>query len=98
MVNTPEPEPSPARELASFVGRLALVGLLAAGCSLAPFAAAIFIRPWLGMVMAVGAFYVWGRFGPRPFPGLLPGLLCLGGHAAILGSFLWCAILAVRSL
>jgi hypothetical protein len=92
----PEPEPPAACEWASLLGGLALVGLFAAGCVLAPVAAAVLVHPWAGVPVAVGSFWAWGRFGPQPFPGFLPGVLCLWGHAAILGSLVACVVLAVR--
>jgi hypothetical protein len=97
VVSNSEPEPSAARELASFFAGLAVVVLLAAACTLAPLAAMVF-SPWFGVAVAVGSLWVWGRFGPRPCPGLLPGTLCLWGYAAIFGSLLGCVALAVRGL
>jgi hypothetical protein len=91
-------ELSEARELACFLGELGLVFLLGAACVLAPLVAALTVSPWLGMALAAGSFGVWGRFGPRPCPGLLPGCLCLWGFAAILGSFVACSVVAVRGL
>jgi hypothetical protein len=82
--------------LAEFVGGLLLVALLASGCVLAPFAAAILTRRvWVGVPVALGSFWVWGRFGPRPMPGFLNGILCLCGYAALLGSLIGWVVLAV---
>jgi hypothetical protein len=75
---------------------LGLVILLAAACVLTPGAAAVLVSPWLGVALAIGSFWVWRRLGPRPFPGLLPGCLCLCGVQAILGSFLACLLLAIQ--
>ena len=85
----PESKRSAARDLAE-------TAILAGGCVLAPIAVAILIHPWVGVPVAFGSFWVWGRFGPRPFPGFLPGVLCLWGFAAILGSLVACVSLAVR--
>jgi hypothetical protein len=96
----PDPAPPPAafRELALFLAKLAAVLLLAAVCTQVPLVVSVLVSPWLGVLLAAGAFWVWGRLGPRPYPGLLPGCLCLWGFAAILGSFIACLILAVREL
>lgn len=74
------------------------VALLAAGCVMVPVAVAVLVSPWLGLLLSVGSFWVWARLGPRPFPGFLPGIICLWGFAAITGTFIGCAALAVRSL
>lgn len=92
----PDPGRAALRESAAIVGALALTASLAAGCVLAPLSIAVHVSPWLGMVTAVGAAGIWARFGPRPFPGLLPGVMCLAGFAAILGALLACVGLAVR--
>lgn len=91
-------EPSAARELAFFFAQMVLVFLLAAACVFAPLVVMVVTSPWLGVAVAIGACWVWGRFGPRPFPGLLSGCLCLWGFAAILGSFIVCLMRAVRGL
>jgi hypothetical protein len=89
-------KPDPDDSLVSFFAELGLVLLLAAACVLIPLAVAVLVSPSLGLALAVGSFWVWGRLGPRPFPGLLPGLLSLLGCAAILGSSIGCLVLAVR--
>lgn len=78
------------------LGSLVAVLSLMAACALAPLAAVVLSSPWLGVVGATASFWVWGRFGPRPMPGFLAGLLCLWGFSAILGAFVVCAVLAVR--
>ncbi len=89
-------QPSPFRELTVFFAKVVAAGLLAAGCALAPIIGSALLSPWLGMLLAVSGFWVWSRFGPRPSPGLLHGLMCLWGFAAILGSFVTCSLQAVR--
>lgn len=91
-----DPEPSDARELTEFLGKLTLSVILASACVAAPAATALWLRPWVGILVAIGAFWVWGRFGPPPMPGFLSGTLCLSGYAAILGSLILCIALAVR--
>jgi hypothetical protein len=99
-----EPHRDPARpqsaryELLVFATRPAAFLLLIAACTLSPGVASALVSPWLGVLLAAGAFWVWGRLGPRPCPGLLPGCLCLWGFAAILASFLACLALGVRQL
>lgn len=82
--------------IAQLLGNLVLVALLAGVCVLAPIAAAILLSPWFGVALAVASFWVWSRLGPAPMPGFLPGILCLWGHAAILGALVNCVALAVR--
>lgn len=93
----PEHSPSATVELVQFVGRLALVTAFALAIALAPAVPAILIHPWAGVPTAIGSFWVWGRFGPRPQPGFLPGILCLMGVAAILGSMVACVIFGFRN-
>jgi hypothetical protein len=93
---TNEQETSSARYMAEFLGGLLLVVLLACVSVLAPLAMAIYVSPSVGVLVAVGSFWVWSRIGPPPMPGFLSGILCLGGHAAILGSMISCAALALR--
>jgi hypothetical protein len=94
----PTPSPSAFRELAVLVAELAAVLLLMQVCALVPVVASVLVSPWLGMVLAAGAFWVWGRLGPRGFPGQLPGCLCICGFGAILGSFIACLVLGVRGI
>ncbi|MDY3560625.1 hypothetical protein R5W23_001870 [Gemmata sp. JC673] len=84
------------REFASLLAMLSLIALLAAVCVVAPAVVAVLVNPWAGLPVAVGSFWVWGRFGPPPMPGFLSVILCLWGHAAILGSLVACVLLAVR--
>lgn len=90
-------EPSACWEAARFLASLSTILVLMAACAVAPLVVAVVVSPWLGLLVAAGGFWVWGRFGPRPCPGLLPGLLCLWGVAAILGAMIACAVLVVRT-
>ena len=92
----PEPGASDAREIASLVVGLAVVVVLAAACVLGPVAVAMLVRPWAGVPVVLGSFWVWGRFGPRSMPGFLSGIVCIWGYAAILGSLVVCVTLAIR--
>jgi hypothetical protein len=97
----PSPDPpaeSAAREVAGCLVELAAVVLLALACALGPMVAAVLLSPWVGAAVAAGALGAWAWLGPRPYPGFLPGCLCLSGFAAILGSLLACLGLAVRGL
>ncbi|MEJ5276836.1 MAG: hypothetical protein WHU94_13085 [Thermogemmata sp.] len=91
-----ETEPSAVREWASLLGRLALGGLLAVICVLAPVVAAVLFHPLAGVPTALVSFWVWSRFGAPPMPGFLNGLLALQGYAAIFGSLLACIALMLR--
>jgi p-aminobenzoyl-glutamate transporter AbgT len=42
--------------------------------STSPRAALVFGGPWATLVVAPMASLVWALLGPKPFPGLLPGL------------------------
>ncbi|MEX2121622.1 MAG: hypothetical protein WD847_18690 [Pirellulales bacterium] len=93
------PTPSELSEflhLVRFFVLLLIALILLAACALLPIVVAEKASPWLGLVMAAGGFWVWSRFGPRPGPGLVPGALCVSGFAAIVVSFVTCAVLAVR--
>ena len=92
------PPPTAARGVAGCLVELAAVILLALACALVPVVAAALLSPWVGVAVAAGALWVWARLGPRPYPGFLPGCLCMSGFSAILGSLVACLGLAVRGL
>jgi hypothetical protein len=92
------PEPPTQHELAREVALFVLAVLLAHACAIIPIVVSLLINPWLGPVVAVGAFWVWDRFGPPPMPGFLSGIVCLWGYGAVLGSLAVCLTLVVRSL
>ncbi|MBP3957762.1 hypothetical protein J8F10_21125 [Gemmata sp. G18] len=95
MVDVLETEPSAARELAYVLGRLAVVLLLVVGCTVTPLVVAKVVNPWVGVATAIGSFWVWGRFGPPPMPGLVSGGVCLSGHMSIFFVLVRCVALAV---
>jgi hypothetical protein len=92
------PPQSALGEVVGVLAELAAVLLLLGGCALLPWFVAGLVSPWLGMLVAAGTLWVWVRFGPRPFPGFLPGSLSVCGFVAILGSLIGCLVLAVRGL
>jgi hypothetical protein len=93
---TDKPMPSEAFELLRLFGLLLLAALFASVCALAPFFATVWLHPWAGVLVGVGSIWVWSRFGVRPMPGLLSGVLCGCGYAAILGSLSACFLAAIR--
>lgn len=68
--NTPR-SPSPP------VNRVVVLSLLYITCVGGALLARIAAGPYVGFAAACGAIIVWVRFGPRPVPGLLPGLMAL---------------------
>lgn len=77
------PEPSRVKEeLLTLVG-FCLAVLLLFVCLAAPIQAARASGPVGGLLTSCATLLVWIRFGPRPMPGLIPGILCLSGVAAI---------------
>ena len=68
-----DPGPAPAPE---GLGCIALVSLFLA-CTAGPLAVALLLGPTVGLLAADGAIALWIGFGPRPFPGLLPGVLSI---------------------
>jgi hypothetical protein len=44
-------------------------------CTAGPLAAALSGGPWAGLGASLLAVLAWSYFGPRPMPGLVPGLL-----------------------
>ena len=99
MANThPEQRSSEFREtLLALIG-LHLALLLFAGCVAAPIATALLINPWLGFLVSFVSFIAWIRIGPRPMPGLVPGIICLNGCAGIIGTTIFCLVWSIRSL
>jgi hypothetical protein len=97
-VSDPQSQPSaPSRPTVGLdVARCLTVVMLLAACLLAPAVVSVAVNPWAGMLVSLGGLWAWARFGPRPMPGFLPGLVCLWGFAAIVGAFIACGVIAVR--
>ena len=62
----------------------------------APIATSRLIHPWAGVAVAVLVLPAWIYLGPRPMPGLLNGLLAVGGLFALLGQLVVAAIRALH--
>jgi len=56
------------------------------------------VSPWLGVVVWVGAFFVWRKLAPRPYRVLLHGCVTLGGFVFILAGFVDSTVVLVRWL
>ena len=82
---------SAAREA---IGCVALL-LLFAVCVVVPSSALHLFGPGVGIVAAVAAFFAWVRLGSSPFPGFLPGQLCM---VVTINSFAWVVICIVDFL
>src|SRR4051812_38249411 len=67
---------------------LAAVAVLLLGCTAGPLIILGRFGPWFGLLASLAAFPVWVYLGPPPMPGLLNGVVCLSGLAAIAGVFL----------
>ncbi len=52
----PKPEPSTIQVITRILGALILAGLLLGGCFALPLVASAVISPWLGVLLAIGAF------------------------------------------
>lgn len=98
-----EPEENSVWEVLLFFGRLALVGLFLIALVQVPLLIALLVSwnvsslvgPLVGMAIAAGEYKFWEKYGPRPFPGLLQGCICIWGVFGIIGAFIGCAILEV---
>lgn len=90
-----ESDPSFAREMIEIVGQLTLTAVVVVALALAPILVTLLLNKWAGVPVAIGAFWVWSRIGPRPMPGLVNGALCVAGYEAILGSLIACIVLAL---
>ena len=78
---------APRSLLLAVIGRLVVLLACLAGPALA-----VGRWPLFGVVAAICACAVWARVGPRPLPGLLPGLLASGvlvcnGAVVVFGLF-----------
>ncbi len=72
----------------SWIAGIATTAALAICLAAAPGLVAAALHPWAGAAVAVGSVAGWLRWGPRPLPGLLPGIVSLGGILAIAASLL----------
>ncbi len=96
--SVPEQRSSEFREtLLALVG-LVLALLLFSVCMAAPISAARLINPWLGFLVSLVSLVAWVWLGPRPMPGFVAGITCLGGCAGILGASIVCLIWSFSSL
>jgi hypothetical protein len=96
--SVPEQPSSEIREtLLALVGLLLALVLLAA-CLAAPIVTARLVNPWLGLLVSLGSLIAWVWIGPRPMPGFVPGIICLSGCAAIVGTSVACLIWGISSL
>src|SRR5262245_16101038 len=94
----PEPGSSELREtLLDLVGFI-LALLLLTACVAAPLEIARMTNPWWGLLAALGSFVAWIGIGPRPMPGLIPGIVALTGCAGILVASFVCLIWGIISL
>ncbi len=91
MSRPPEPRTRPAllsglRAVAPGVALLLLLLVCLAG----PVVAIRLGGPQAGIASAIVAMAVWVALGPRPLPGLLPGLLAIAVFVGNVGLILWC--------
>jgi len=56
------------------------------------------LGPGWGLLVALMAFPVWARWGARPCPGLLDGLICISGYFEIIAIVVVHLILFVQSI
>ena len=85
-------------EVAALVGQLLLILVFLCALVAGPVVLSRWVSPWVGAVAALAGLGLWVRFGPRPMPGLLPGLLCIWGCGVMLATFIACVIRGVRDL
>lgn len=78
-----------------WLGLLACV-VLAAVLAAVPLVFAMLVNPWLGVGASVLSLALWVRFGPRPMPGLVPGIVAVNGLFLMLGVLLACVLMALR--
>lgn len=83
-------------KLAQLFGALALVATMLTACVGVPIIVAKRFSPVLGIVASAASLLMWQRFGPRPMPGFLSGILCTAGYVAILATALVCAVACFR--
>lgn len=96
--SAPKQRLSVLRETLLAVVGLVLAWILLTVCLAAPIATARLVNPWLGFLVSFGSLTAWIYIGPRPMPGLIPGIICLGGCAGIVGTSVICLMWSISSL
>ncbi len=78
---------------AFWLGLLVCLVLVVALAAL-PIALAVLLSPWLGVGVSVLSVVVWVRFGPRPMPGFVQGVVSVNGLLLLIGVLIACVLRA----
>lgn len=75
-VSEEEPSVDDTSGAAEFLGCVGFLGAILA-CYFLPPLMLVLLGPWWGIVASIVCASLWIKFGPPPFPGLLPGCLSI---------------------
>jgi hypothetical protein len=78
------------------LGVLLLIPLLLFVLAGGPFLLARFLGVWAGLGAAALAIPAWIFLGPRPLPGLFPGIVALSGLGLLLGTLVVWIVQVIR--